>query len=241
MSDHIDLVLPVSERYRSAWSEIVGRIQARQNINLTLFVIVFSYCSILLAGFGKFFLELFEKVKVQSAIRFSDAVAQGDSITQLFFLSLGAVFLSGLSIAFLSWIAHNNISIALLTRFCSEIEKIDNPENTLKIPAWHDQRQEWIQSGRKVRASSNIATSIAVAVSLVPSIICLFLWFKFIDGLIGFFFLIPFTSIIIGLFSLETVFNLSRERNLVDRASFVLNDGQWKIQIPSRNDAAHAK
>ena len=241
MPNNAALVLPLSERYRGAWSEIVGRIQARQNINLTLFVIVFSYSSILLGGFGKFVLDLFAKIKDQPSTRFSDAIVQDDSIIQLLFLSLGAVCLSGLSVAFLSWISHNNNSIALLTRFCAEIEKIDNPQNELNVPAWHDQRQEWIKSGRKVRANSNIATSIAVLIALVPNLLCLFLWLIFIHGSVGFFFLVPFTSIIVGLFSLNKAQNLSGDRNLVDRADFNLIDGQWKIEIPPRKPVTTAQ
>jgi hypothetical protein len=83
-------------------------------------------------------------------------------------LSCGLV---GLTWAFALWIRHNDATVGLLSAFCRALELIDDPQNTIGIPAWHTEGQGWIVQARRYRNLSDGASILVSILALLPAII----------------------------------------------------------------------
>lgn len=155
-----NLIVPLSQRYASAWQEISQRIQSRQNANLTLFTV----------SFGIVPLYIFTLLKMQSdysALGLEHSPVWVETLTVFAVLSIA---ISIISWAFSFWISHNDKTIGLLGLFCASIERMDNPNNDLPIPAWHDGRQNLITRALDERRLGGYATVAAQCVCGVPAI-----------------------------------------------------------------------
>jgi len=144
------LSVSMEKRYGSAWAEINARLTSRQNALLAFATGGVTAVSVL-AGVAFKLPE--EKVVWQGAL-------EG--------LAVGLVALTW---AVTLLIRNNDALIGLLGVFCKTLELRDDPNNTIGLPAWHNDEQEWILFARKYRRYSDAAATIIAFLASVPAFV----------------------------------------------------------------------
>lgn len=133
--------VPLFVRYQSAWAELNERLQARQNVNLVY-------------------------ATVSWAVLASAASGQGSNA---FAIWLG-LLLPILSLAFALWLCHQDLTIGLLSKFCSACERWGDEANYSKIPSWHSPTQGVMSRALKYRIFSDCGFLFIMIITNIPSL-----------------------------------------------------------------------
>jgi hypothetical protein len=203
-SEPKSLSVPLATRYAGAWTEINARLQSRQAINATFATVIVSVTSVLLG------------------------VALDKGLTSSW-LRIGSVATVALAWAFSLWIVHNDAIIGLLSSFCKALEVRDDPDNTLGLPAWHTDGQEWIVKARGMRKFSDWASMTVATIASVPSIVSGIATTADRSFAIG----LPLLAIgLTGLASVRFLVRGAHRRKQIASARFSAKDGKWSFRDP---------
>lgn len=192
-------VVEIKERYVAAYREIVARMQMRQVLQLAYVTATFSISTALLNIVSPSLQQTTHTTYTPTTLLVSLVMA-----------------LTVLGFVFTRWICNNDITMAVLHRFCrafedgpvefemdrnNEYKAIDTQQNNNNfLLGWHSQKFEWIEMGFVPRQISlEIFTALQVVVSSVVSFFVLTNefnqkrlpnpWFMFISVIVGMFIL----------------------------------------------------
>lgn len=198
----IPVLLPLGQRYASAWSEINSRIQARQAANIGYAATTVTAASYII---GK-------------SITPDPAITQDSKLFVVY--SIGLVALSWV---YVLWVRHNDAIIGLLSAYCKAIEQLDNKDNKLPFPAWHDDRQQLIVQSYKFRKLTDVATTILTFIATIPAflLICLSGWPDRLETGV----LLAATTA--GLLACRFVYQNTVVRKAIAEIMFQNVDGKW--------------
>lgn len=200
--DDIPTIVPISTRYSYAWAELNTRIQARQNVHLAFTSFVWLALSYSINNISQF-----------GTTNFGHWIG---------FLMPFA------SLPFSLWNAHNDITIGLLSAFCSECEQWE--ENKGKyFPAWHSQEQGWMHEALEIRKLSDRAF---IGITLATSIPAVLSWILHYQTHIYVNFLAPL-AILMALYASYYVYRNS------ERRSQILN--KYRLNINRQGHIVFAK
>ncbi|MCK5176283.1 MAG: hypothetical protein KAQ92_01030 [Candidatus Aenigmarchaeota archaeon] len=200
--DYQKLIVPISQRYCSAWNEINSRFESRQNVYLQFTIASITILSIIFGFTDNYSLE-------QSTI----------------FVSYGLVFFS---LCFVFWIIHNDRIIGLLSNFCQTCEKMDNPYNSKKIPSWHTNEQEWIVEARNYRKYSDMAGIFIILINTLPSV---FLFIGYFESNIAIS-ILSIIMVVIGIVAAILLCYNGEKRKEISKYEFKKKDDKYKLQKP---------
>jgi len=149
-----------------------------------------------------------------------------------------AVGLVALTWAVTLLIRNNDALIGLLGVFCRTLELRDDPTNTIGLPAWHNDEQEWILFARKYRRYSDAAATIIAALASLPAFVFGYheLTLRAWPGA-----LILFVAAALGVAAaIYLYFGFKLRKEIAERIKFKQQEGgKWKMVYEENKSPGH--
>jgi hypothetical protein len=138
------LQINLETRYLGAWQEINARLQSRQSVSVAFATIAWAVLGYTISSYTQ------------------------PEPTHYIWIGL---LLPVVSLAYSSWLIHNDLTIGILSKFCSECEMWDYKDDHNKNPSWHSPDQGWMSMALKYRKLSDYGFLIIIVATCVPAVI----------------------------------------------------------------------
>lgn len=198
----------LAHRYTAAWAEINTRLVSRQTVSLYYATVSVTTASLIISTM----------TGTQSGAFLLNGWADG--------ISVGLV---GLTWTFTLWIRHNDATIGLLSAYCRSLELIDDPENRIGLPAWHNEAQGWILRARTYRRYSDRAVIVVTLIAILPAVLVT-AYHVTVSDVMSSLLLLP--TVLLGVLAVVFTYRNATARQAIAHARFQQTRSGWVFGSP---------